>query len=163
MGETISKISYLAEGIFAPDFALNTDTKGTVVLSELKGKNVVLYFYPKDDTSGCTTEAIDFTGLLKSFEVNNTIVIGVSKDTIEKHQKFREKHNLSVILASDVEGTVCEAYDTWVEKSMYGKTYMGISRDTFLIDKEGMIQKIWRKAKVKNHAETVLEAVKTLD
>ena len=163
MGEATNNISCLSEGIFAPDFALNTDTNGTVILSELKGKNIVLYFYPKDDTSGCTTEAIDFTNLLSSFEVYNTVVIGVSKDTIEKHEKFRKKHNLSVMLASDVEGTVCEAYDSWVEKSMYGKTYMGISRDTFLIDKNGVIKKIWRKVKVKNHAENVLEAVKALD
>lgn len=163
MVEAINSNSCLTEGTYAPDFTLDTDNGKSIVLSELKGKNVVMYFYPKDDTTGCTNEAIDFSSLICEFENYNTVVIGISKDLIEKHKKFREKYNLSVVLASDVEGTVCEAYDVLIEKTMYGRKYMGNSRDTFLIDKNGVIKKIWRSVKVKGHAEEVLAAAKVLN
>ncbi len=152
----------LSVGNYAPDFTLDRDGGESITLSELKGENIVVYFYPKDDTPGCTQEANDFTELAESFELNDTIIIGISKDNVEKHDKFKEKYNLSVILAADTECSVCEAYDCWVEKSMYGKKYMGIQRDTFLIDKKGIINKIWRKVKVNGHVEEVLEAAKEL-
>lgn len=152
----------LSIGKFAPDFTLNNQDDSPTTLSELRGQNVVLYFYPKDSTPGCTTEAIDFSQHLEDFKAHNTIILGVSKDSIESHQKFICKHELTITLLSDSEGTVCEAYDTWVEKNMYGKKYMGIQRDTFLIDSTGKIVNIWKAVKVKGHAEEVLQAVKTL-
>jgi len=146
----------------APDFSLSRDGGDTVTLSELRGKNVVLYFYPKDDTPGCTKEAIAFTGQVEEFAALDTVIFGISKDTVTKHEKFIAKHDLGVALLSDEEGAMCDAYGVWVEKSMYGKTYMGIERATYLIDKEGKIAQIWRKVKVPGHSDAVLEAVKAI-
>ena len=151
-----------AEGAPAPDFDMPTDGGGRVSLSALKGKPVVLYFYPKDDTSGCTKEAIGFTEKLADFETAGAVVIGVSKDSVAKHDKFKAKHDLGVILASDEDGDVCERYGVWTEKSMYGKKYMGVERSTFLIGADGTIAKAWRKVKVPGHVEAVLDAVKAL-
>ncbi len=152
----------LKEGHFAPDFTIDTDKGVGFTLSELRGKNVVLYFYPKDDTPGCTVEAKEFTADTRSYEELNTVVVGLSKDTVESHCKFRDKYKLNVILASDANSTVCEAYNCWVKKSMYGKEYMGIQRDTFLIDKAGKIRKIWRKVKAEGHSQEVLTAIRAL-
>ena len=151
-----------AVGTAAPDFTLPRDGGETVSLSALKGGAVVLFFYPKDDTSGCTKEAIAFTGLKDEFTAAGATIIGMSRDSVAKHDKFIAKHNLDVILASDEEGGATEAYEVWVEKSMYGKKYMGIERSTYLIDAEGKIAQVWRKVKVPGHAEAVLEAVKAL-
>ena len=148
-------------GQSAPDFTLPTNGGGTFTLSE-QNKAVVLYFYPKDDTPGCTKEAIAFTESLSEFEAAGAIVVGVSKDTAAKHDKFVAKHDLAVTLVSDAEGKVCEDYGVWVEKNMYGKTYMGIERATFLIDATGVVRQIWRKVKVPGHAEAVLDAVKAM-
>ncbi len=146
----------------APAFAMPADDGSTVSLANLKGKNVILYFYPKDDTPGCTTEACDFTAGLPNFGKANAVVIGVSKDTVASHQKFKAKHKLKHILGADVDGKVCEAYKTWIEKSMYGRKYMGIERATFLIDKDGVVRGEWRGVKVKDHAAEVLAATKAL-
>ena len=146
----------------APDFTLPRDGGDDVTLSALRPKAVVLYFYPRDDTSGCTKEALAFTELLAEFEAAGALVFGISKDTVAKHEKFVAKHALGVPLLSDADGDVCERYGTWVEKSMYGKTYMGIERSTFLIDGTGAVAQVWRKVKVPGHAEAVLEAVKAL-
>lgn len=152
----------LKEGQKAPNFSLPADGGGKVSLKDCAGKALVLYFYPKDDTSGCTSEAIDFSGLASSFKKAGAQVIGVSKDSVASHDKFKKKHDLSVGLLSDEEGKIVEAYGVWVEKSMYGRKYMGIERATFLIDAKGVIQKIWHKVKVPGHAAAVLEAVKAL-
>ncbi|MDE3061363.1 MAG: thioredoxin-dependent thiol peroxidase [Pseudomonadota bacterium] len=128
----------------------------------LRGKNMVLYFYPKDDTPGCTVEAKDFRDHIKEFEKAGTVVIGVSKDSVKSHDKFKEKYCLPFPLASDESGKMCEDYGVWVEKSMYGKSYMGIERATFLIDNTGTIRRIWRKVKVDGHVKEVLEAAKGL-
>jgi peroxiredoxin Q/BCP len=149
-------------GEMAPDFTLPRDGDGEVTLSDLRPKTVVLYFYPKDDTSGCTKEAIAFTELASEFEAAGAVVIGVSKDSVAKHDKFIAKHDLGVILVSDEDSDVCERYGVWKEKSMYGKTYMGIERSTFLIDGSGKIAQAWPKVKVPGHAEAVLEAVRAL-
>ena len=149
-------------GESAPDFTLPRDGGGEVTLSGLRPNAVVLYFYPKDDTSGCTTEAVAFTGLIEEFRNAGVEVVGVSKDSVAKHDKFRDKHSLGVTLVSDEGSDVCERYGVWVEKSMYGKTYMGIERATFLIGKDGTVREIWRKVKVPGHAEAVLEAARTL-
>ena len=151
----------LQEGDPAPDFDLETE-HGRVKLSELRGKVVVLYFYPKDDTPGCTAEAIAFSGLRKDFEKVGAVVVGVSKDTPKSHAKFREKYDLNDLLGSEPDGGMLERYGAWVEKSMYGRAYMGIDRSTFLIDREGRLARIWRKVKVKGHAEEVLEAARAL-
>ncbi len=150
------------QGEMAPDFTLPRDGGGEVSLSEFKGKKVVLYFYPRDDTPGCTTEALEFTSLGEEFKAAGAQVIGVSKDTVAKHDKFIAKYDLGVILASDAEGDVCERYGVWVEKNMYGKVSMGIERATFLIDGEGRVAQVWRKVKAKGHATEVLDAVKAL-
>lgn len=155
-------MSEVTEGGKAPDFTLPADGGRTVSLSDFKGKAVVLYFYPKDDTPGCTKEAIGFSEAADAFDAAGAVVIGVSKDTVAKHDKFRDKHELKVILASDAEGDVTERYGAWVEKKMYGKTYMGIERCTFLIGPDGAVKKVWRKVKVPGHVEAVLEAVKSL-
>lgn len=152
----------LSVGDKAPEFTLPGNGETTITLSDYSGKNVVLYFYPKDDTPGCTTEAKDFTSLAAAFADANTVVIGMSKDTAAKHDKFIAKHELSVLLASDEEGTALEDYGVWVEKNMYGRKYMGIQRATFLIDGKGIIQEIWPKVKVKGHAEAVLEKAQSL-
>lgn len=155
-------MSDIVEGVAAPDFDLPTDGDGQVSLSALKGKKVVVYFYPKDDTSGCTKEAIAFTGLAGEFKKAGTVVIGVSPDSAKKHDKFKAKHDLDVTLAADEEKTTVEAYGVWVEKSMYGRKYMGVERSTFLIDADGKVAKVWRKVKVPGHAEAVLEAAKAM-
>ncbi len=152
----------LTAGDMAPDFSLPRNGGGTISLSDCAGKPVVLYFYPKDDTSGCTTEAIDFSGLAGEFEKIGATVIGVSPDSVKSHDKFAAKHNLSVVLAADEEHKALEAYGVWKEKSMYGKTYMGVERSTFLIDKAGKVADVWRKVKVPGHAEAVLKAAQAL-
>jgi len=133
-----------------------------VSLAQLAGKIVVLYAYPKDDTSGCTTEALDFTALADEFSEAGTVIVGLSPDPVKAHDKFIAKHDLGIILASDEEKAVLEAYGVWKEKSMYGRTYMGVERSTFIIDRSGKIAKVWRKVRVKDHARTVLETVKSL-
>ena len=152
----------LAVGGRAPDFTLQTDNEGDISLAKLKGKNVVLYFYPRDDTPGCTIEAKDFRDRMEQFKAANTVIIGVSRDSVESHEKFRKKFCLPFTLGSDESGKTCEDYGVWVEKSMYGRTYMGIERTTFLIDAKGVIRKIWRKVKVPGHSEDVLNALKEL-
>lgn len=152
----------LSVGDKAPAFSLPTDGGKTISLASLKGKNVVLYFYPKDDTPGCTVEAKDFRDSMKDFEKLNTIILGVSKDSVKSHDAFKEKYCLPFPLVSDEAGGLCADYGVWVEKSMYGKTYMGIERATFLIGKDGIIKNIWRKVKVDNHVQEVLDAVKAL-
>ena len=152
----------LAIGDVAPSFEVNIDGSGKFSLSEAKGSPVVLYFYPKDDTPGCTKEACGFRDAFPDFSALNATIVGVSKDTVTKHDKFKAKYELPFHLASDEDGSLCEAYGTWVEKSMYGKKYMGIERATFLIDSSGVIQGIWRKVKVNGHVEEVLEASRTL-
>jgi peroxiredoxin Q/BCP len=151
----------LSVGDKAPDFEMPTDT-GSVSLAQFAGKTVVLYFYPKDDTPGCTNEAKDFSALKDEFDKAGAVVIGASKDTAAKHAKFRAKYDLTIPLGSDADSQVIETYESWVEKSMYGKAYMGIDRATFLIDGQGVIRRIWRKVKVPGHAQDVLEAVKAL-
>ncbi len=146
----------------APDFSMPTDGGGQVSLKELRGKPVVLYFYPKDDTPGCTKEACGFNEALPDFSGLDATVIGVSRDPVAKHDKFKAKYGLSFPLASDEDGKASEAYGTWVEKSMYGKQYMGMERATFLIDREGVVRGVWRKVKVPGHVEQVLEAAKGL-
>ena len=145
-----------------PDVALTAADGDSVSPADFKGNKLVLYFYPKDDTSGCTREAKDFTALADAFEKAGTWVLGVSKDSAASHVKFAAKHDLRVKLASDSDGAACEAFGTWVEKSMYGRKYMGIERATFLIDRDGTISRIWRKVKVPGHAEEVLAAAKQI-
>ncbi|MEM9012196.1 MAG: thioredoxin-dependent thiol peroxidase [Pseudomonadota bacterium] len=144
----------------APDFALPANGGATVHLGDHAGQMLVLYFYPKDDTSGCTKEAIAFTAQMDAFRDAGAAVLGVSKDSVAKHEKFVAKHDLAVTLLSDAEGDVCERYGTWVEKSMYGKTYMGIERSTFVIDGAGKIRHAWRKVKVPGHVDAVLKALR---
>jgi len=152
----------LDEGDKLPDIDLTTSSGGKVNLRGFIGKPFVLYFYPKDDTSGCTREAQDFSQHLKEFESLDTTVLGVSKDSPIKHQKFIDKYDLTVSLATDDEGGAMEAFGVWVQKSMYGKTYMGIDRSTFLFDAEGRLARSWRRVKVPGHAVEVLEAVRDL-
>jgi peroxiredoxin Q/BCP len=152
----------LQEGETAPDFDLPTDSGGRLSLSSLKGKPIVVYFYPKDDTSGCTREAIDFSTLAPDFARLGATVVGISPDPTKSHVKFRDKHKLSVTLASDENKAVLERYGVWAEKSMYGRRYMGVERTTVLVDSQGRIARIWRKVKVAGHAEEVLAAVKAL-
>lgn len=146
----------------APSFTLPRDGGTNVSLADHAGQIVVLYFYPKDDTPGCTTEAIDFSAEAEAFAKAGAVVLGVSRDTVKKHEKFRDKHGLKVALLADEDGAVCEAYGVWVEKSMYGRTYMGIERTTFLIGRDGKITRVWDKVKVKDHAAEVLAAVSGL-
>ena len=152
----------LQSGDKAPDFALPSDEGGDIRLEELAGRTVVLYFYPKDDTSGCTSEALAFTAAQDQFDALGAVVIGVSKDGARSHAKFRQKHGLSVRLGADVEGDVVQRYGVWVEKSMYGRKYMGIERATFLIDGAGVIRHVWRKVSVPGHADAVLVAARAL-
>lgn len=149
-------------GDAAPEFSLPRDGGGTISLADLRGRKVVLYFYPKDDTSGCTIEAIDFTRLKDAFAATDTLVIGLSKNSVKDHDKFCRKHGLGIVLASDADSDTCERYGTWVEKSMYGKKYMGIERTTFLIDRAGQIAQIWPKVKVEGHADEVLASARGL-
>ena len=155
-------MTHPAVGDNAPDIALSRDGGDIVKLSDFAGKKVVLYFYPKDDTPGCTKEAIGFTESLDAFAALDAVILGVSKDSVMKHDKFAAKHDLKIALLSDEEGDVCERYGTWVEKKMYGKTYMGIERATYLIGADGKIAQVWRKVRVPGHVETVLEAAKAL-
>ena len=145
-----------------PGFSLPADGGAKVALKDYKGKPVVLYFYPKDDTSGCTAEACAFRDALPDFIKAKAAVIGISRDSVASHDKFKAKFKLPFPLASDEDGKVCQAYGVWVEKSMYGRKYMGIERSTFLIDGKGFIRNIWRKVKVPGHAEEVLEAAEAL-
>jgi peroxiredoxin Q/BCP len=149
-------------GDIAPDFTLPRDGGGEITLSALRPQKVVLYFYPRDDTSGCTKEAIGFTEAAEAFEAAGAVVVGISKDSVASHDKFARKHGLRVILASDEGSDVCERYGVWAEKSMYGKKYMGIERTTFLIDGEGRVAQVWAKVKVPGHVEAVLEAARAL-
>jgi len=153
----------LENGSKAPAFSMKTDSGGKISLSELKGKNVVLYFYPKDDTSGCTAEACDFRDNLPAFKKLDAVIIGVSRDSVASHDKFKKKYDINFTLGSDDTGKVTEEYGVWVEKSMYGKKYMGIERATFLIDGKGIIRNIWRKVKVAGHVGEVTAAIKQLD
>lgn len=150
------------EGDQAPDAAFETMDGGAGRISDYRGKPLVLYFYPKDDTSGCTREAQDFTALADAFAAAGAAVLGASKDSVKKHRSFTAKYELKVPLASDPDGSLCEAFGVWVEKSLYGRKYMGIERATFLIAADGQIARIWRKVKVPGHAEAVLAAVKTV-
>ena len=152
----------LKAGDKAPNFTLPADGGSKVTLAELKGKSVVLYFYPKDDTSGCTAEAIAFSKDSKAFKAAGAVVVGVSKDSAASHDKFKAKYDLSVTLVADEETKTAEAYGVWVEKSMYGRRYMGMERATFLIDDKGIIRHIWRKVKVPGHSPDVLSAAKAL-
>ncbi|MEQ8376957.1 MAG: thioredoxin-dependent thiol peroxidase [Roseibium aggregatum] len=155
-------MSELVVGDVAPDFELEGDGGNRVSLSALKGKPVVVYFYPKDDTPGCTKEAIAFTEQSDAFAKLGVTIIGLSPDTAAKHDKFIAKHNLAIRLGADTEKEVAEAYGVWVEKSMYGKKYMGVERTTFLVGADGKIVEIWRKVKVPGHADAVLEAARAL-
>ena len=149
-------------GDTAPDFTLPTDGGGTFTLSAQNGKAVIVYFYPKDDTSGCTKEAIGFTEALADFEAAGATIIGISPDSVAKHDQFIAKHELKITLGADEDKAVCEAYGVWVEKSMYGRKYMGVDRSTFLVAPDGSIAQAWRKVKVPGHVDKVLEAVKAL-
>jgi peroxiredoxin Q/BCP len=146
----------------APDFTLPTDGGGKISLKGLRGKNVVIYFYPKDDTSGCTAEACGFRDQLPKFGKINATVIAISRDSVAKHDKFKAKYELPFTLASDDKGAVTERYGVWIEKILYGRKYMGIERATFLIDEKGVVRQAWRKVKVAGHVDDVLKAVKAL-
>ena len=155
-------MSLIDIGDKAPDFTLPSDSGAPLKLSSLKGRHVVLYFYPKDDTPGCTAEACGFNDSLKAFEKLDAIIIGISKDSVASHQKFKKKYDLKFDLVSDEDGSVCEAYGTWMEKSMYGRKYMGIDRATFLIDGKGKIAGVWRKVKVPGHVDEVKKSLSEL-
>jgi len=157
-----AKKTELKEGNKAPVFSLMNQDKKTAKLSDFKGKWVVLYFYPKDNTSGCTLEAVDFPVASKSFENMNAIILGVSPDSVDSHCKFIDKHNLGIMLLSDPDQKALKAYGVWQKKSMYGKSFMGVVRSTFLIDPDGKIQKIWRKVKVPGHVDEVKQVLKEL-
>jgi len=157
-----AKAKPLDAGAKAPAFTLPTDGGGKISLKNLLGKKIVLYFYPKDDTSGCTREAVEFSVAENSFKKAGAVVIGVSKDSIARHDKFKEKHDLAITLGSDEQGKTLEKYGVWVEKTLYGRKYMGIERSTFLIDAKGVVRKVWRKVKVPGHVNEVLEAAKAL-
>jgi thioredoxin-dependent peroxiredoxin len=150
----------LAPGDRAPAFKMATDAGDGISSAALKGKPYVLYFYPKDDTSGCTREAIDFSAAKKKFDSLGIEVVGVSKDSTTSHEKFRKKHKLKIMLASDPEIETAQAYGVWVQKTLYGRKYMGMDRATYLVDAKGVIQRVWRKVKVPDHVEVVLDAAK---
>ncbi len=152
----------LREGLKAPAFSMLRDGGGKTSLKDFAGQALVLYFYPKDDTSGCTKQAIGFTEQQEAFEEAGAAIVGVSKDSVAKHDKFKSKHDLTITLGADEEGKILEKYGVWVEKSMYGKKYMGIERSTFLINEKGVIEKIWRKVRVPGHVDEVLEEVRNL-
>ncbi|MGB0086052.1 MAG: thioredoxin-dependent thiol peroxidase [Rhodomicrobiaceae bacterium] len=152
----------LKEGDKAPNFELTRDGGDVVALSQLKGKPVVVYFYPKDDTSGCTKEAVGFSEMIDQFHDAGAEVIGISPDSVKSHDRFRDKHALRVILLADEDKTAIEAYGVWAEKKMYGNSYMGVDRSTFLIGSDGKIKRLWRSVKVPGHVDEVLDAVKGL-
>jgi thioredoxin-dependent peroxiredoxin len=145
-----------------PAFTLPRDGGGETGPADFPGKKLVLYFYPKDDTKGCTTEALGFSARIEDFAAADTVVFGISKDSVKSHDRFRDKHGLKVILLSDETGEVVERFGVWVEKSMYGKSYMGIDRSTFLVGPDGVVARVWRKVKVPGHVDEVLEAARTL-
>jgi len=153
----------LREGDNVPEFRLPADEGAEISPADFRGHKLVIYFYPKDNTPGCTKEAIGFTELADAFAAADTAIVGISKDSVKKHHNFREKHGLKVRLASDAEGDVCERFGVWKEKSMYGRTFLGIQRATFLIDRNGRIARAWPKVKVAGHAEEVLEAARALE
>ena len=146
----------VSEGDEAPDFTLQADDGREVSLSDYRGKKVVLYFYPKDGTPGCTREAIEFRNIFEEFEKEDVVILGVSKDSVQSHQKFKRKHELPFTLLSDPEGRVLDLYGVWKKKSLYGRTFMGTERTTFLIDDMGVVKKIYRRVRVKGHAQTCL-------
>jgi len=146
----------------APNFSLPDENGKVVSLDDFKGKKLVLYFYPKDSTPGCTTEARDFTAHKQEFDAAGAVILGASKDSLKRHQNFISKQDLKITLLSDEDGVLCDAYGVWVQKKLYGREYMGIERATFLIDQQGIIRNIWHKVKVKGHVDAVLEAVKAL-
>jgi len=150
----------VSEGDEAPDFTLQADDGRRVSLSDYRGKKVVLYFYPKDGTPGCTREAIEFRDMIKEFEKEDVVILGVSKDSVQSHQKFKRKHELPFTLLSDPEGKVLNLYGVWRKKSLYGRTFMGTERTTFLIDENGIVRKVYRKVKVKGHARACLLGLK---
>lgn len=152
-------MTVLNEGDKAPDLSLPSDGGGTVSLNDYKGQKVIVYFYPKDDTPGCTAESCSLSENISSLNKLNCAVIGVSKDSLKKHDKFKAKYNLQFPLASDEEGDVCERYGVWGEKSMMGRKYMGIFRTTFLIDENGVIEKIWKDVKVDGHTDAIIKAL----
>ena len=152
----------LSEGDKVPDVKLASIEGKAISPADFSGQKLVVYFYPKDDTSGCTTEAQAFSALAQDFEKAGVWILGVSKDDAKKHRKFIDKYDLKVQLATDADGTVCEAFGTWIEKSMYGRKYMGIDRATFLVDRDGVVKRVWRKVKVPGHAEEVLAAAREL-
>jgi peroxiredoxin Q/BCP len=154
--------SELNIGDKAPEFCLPDSEKGEACLKDMKGKWVVLYFYPKDNTSACTMEALEFTAAEEDFEEKNAVILGVSPDSTESHVKFKEKHELGITLLSDTEKNILESYGVWQKKKMYGKEYMGVVRSTYLIDPEGAVAHIWRKVKVKGHVDSVMETLTTL-
>ncbi|UCF58490.1 MAG: thioredoxin-dependent thiol peroxidase [Candidatus Bathyarchaeota archaeon] len=149
------------EGEEAPDFTLQADDERKVSLEHYRGKKVVLYFYPKDGTPGCTREAIEFRDMAKEFEKEGAIILGVSKDSIRSHRKFKQKHELPFTLLSDPEGKVLDLYGVWKKKSLYGRTFMGTERTTFLIDEKGIVKKVYRKVKTKGHAQVCLLDLKS--
>jgi peroxiredoxin len=155
-------MTVVKEGSKAPEIDLPCDNGGHFCLSDMKGETLLVYFYPKDDTTGCTAQACSFNENLKSLERLGVAVVGISKDSVKKHDKFKAKYDLQFPLASDEDGDVCERYGVWVQKSMYGRTYMGIERTSFLIDASGKIAKIWPKVKVAGHTDDVLTAIKEL-
>lgn len=159
----MTKIQELSVGDKAPDFLLESDHNKKVSINDFKGKNIVIYFYPKDDTPGCTVEAKDFTCLIDEFKKLNTVIIGISKDDIKSHEKFRSKHNLAHILLADISTEVANKFNSWGEKSLYGRKYMAVLRNTFLINKAGIIHKIWQNVKVNGHAEEVLKEIKSME
>jgi peroxiredoxin len=153
-------MSKIVEGSPAPDFTMES-AAGPIRLADFKGRTLVLYFYPKDDTTGCTTEGHDFSALKDAFDKAGVTVVGASKDSVKSHEKFAAKYGLTIPLGSDPEGKTIEAFGSWVEKKLYGREYMGIDRSTFLI-KDGVIKRIWRKVKVAGHAQAVLDAAQAL-
>lgn len=146
----------------APAIDLPTDGGGRVSLADIKGRTIVLFFYPKADTSTCTTENQDFSALAPEFEAGGAVLVGVSRDPVRKLDRFKSKHQLNLVLASDEDGVACEAYGTWIEKTLYGRKYMGVERATFLIDREGVLRHVWRAVRTKGHAAEALEAVRAL-
>ena len=152
----------LAPGDRAPAFRLETDKDGQISSAALKGKPYVLYFYPKDNTTGCTKEAVNFSAAQRKFAALGVEIVGISKDSVESHGKFREKYQLAITLASDIELKAASSYGVWVEKSLYGRKFMGMERATFLVDGKGVIRHVWRKVKVPGHVEAVLSAAKSL-